>query len=101
VLLKDGHETSFNFRESFIPGSFNKLSVAFDEREAQTIRIFVQVFKSRAFGADKSLTENIRLMPANAFDLAVGKAKLKAAAGFAERTDAVSDQFSGSRVHFA
>ena len=54
-------QTLMYFGKRFFPTRFDKFAIAFDERAAQAIRVFMQVFERYAFGADVAVTKYILL----------------------------------------
>ena len=89
VHSHQGRQATLNLGKGFIPGGLHMHAVALDQRRAQPVRVFVQVFQGHALGADVAGAEYIGLMPANAGDLTVAHLDLKPAAGLAQGADAV------------
>src|SRR5262249_26184524 len=97
--LHDRRQTALNSGKSLCPGGRSKTSVPLDQRRAQPVWIFVQIFKRNALGAEIAAAEDIRLMTANLLHLALDQGKFQTAASLAERANAVVDGFFSSIVH--
>jgi len=89
----DRRQTAFNLCERFIPCCLDKAAVSFDQRFAQAVRIFMQVFEGNRFGTKIATAEDVSCMAANAFHPVFGHGDFKAAASFTERADPVVDCF--------
>ena len=99
MRLHDGRQALFDFREGFFPACFNEFAVALDERRAQAVRVFVQVFQRCALGADIAMTEDVFVMAADADDFSVAEFEFQSATSFAERADAMGNGFGGRCWH--
>ena len=86
-----------DFSKSLVPAGLNKHAIAFDQRLAQAVRVFMQVFKRHALGADVASTKNIGIMAPDADDLAGPHLDLQPTAGFTQRADAVVRSFDRLR----
>ena len=69
MLGNDGQQAALHFSKGLFPSGFNELTIALDQRLAQPVRIFMQVFQRHAFGADEPMAEHIVVCPTNAQDL--------------------------------
>src|SRR5579864_3683085 len=97
----DWRQAALNLGESLIPCGFLKASVAFNQRLAEAIRIFMQVLKSHAFGTEIAMAEDIGGVPANAFYAAFGHSNFKATTCFTKRADPMVNGFISCFDHRA
>src|SRR5579859_7470044 len=93
MLRDDRRQAAFDLGESFIPGGFNKAAIAFDQRLAQTVTIFMQVLECNTFGAKIPSAEDISRVSANAFYPALSHGDFQAAACLTERANPMVDGF--------
>ena len=82
-----------DFGKRFFPTRFYKFAIAFDQRHAQTVRVFMQVFERHAFGADIAVAKHILRCAADADHLFALGANFQAATGLAQRANAVMTLF--------
>ena len=66
--LDDTSESSFDLGPRFFPGDLNMHAVALSHRDAQTIRVLVQMLKRRALRADEALRKYIIFVAADALN---------------------------------
>src|SRR6476646_3827015 len=93
MLCDDRRQAAFDLRESFVPGSFHKPAIAFDQRRAQAVRIFMQVLECNAFGTKVAAAEDVGRVAANALYPAFSHGDFQAAASFTERAYPMVDGF--------
>ena len=90
VLLNHRHQATFDFREGLVPCRLLEAAVALDHRRAKPVRILVQICERHALGTDIALRERVGFCAPHRDDTPILMRDLKAAAGLAERTDAVA-----------
>jgi hypothetical protein len=94
VALDQGRQAALDLGEGLVPGRLDEAAVALDARRAQPIRVFVQFLQRHRLGAQVAGAERVALGAADREHLAAVVLDLEAAAGFAQRADAV-----GGLVH--
>src|ERR1044071_387510 len=93
MLRDDRRQAALDLRERFIPGGFNKPAIAFDQRLAQTVRIFMQVLECNTFGAKIPSAEDVCRVSANAFYPPLSHGDFQTAASLTERANPMVDGF--------
>jgi hypothetical protein len=99
VFGDDRRQAALNLCKSFFPCGFQKSAVALDQRFAQPVRIFMEVLKRHAFGAEITLAEDVGGVSANALYAALSHGDFKAAAGFTKRAYPMVDGFPACFCH--
>ena len=66
MLVNDAHEAAINFLPRFVPTHFNVHAIAFHQRLAQTIWVFVQLLQRAALWANESFTKYVIAIATNA-----------------------------------
>src|SRR5882757_6622258 len=89
----DRRQAALDFCESFVPGGFNKPTVASDQRFAQAVRIFMKILKRYAFGTEIAMAKDIGGVPANAFYAAFRHGNFKTTACFTKRAYSMVNSF--------
>ncbi len=64
-------------------------AISLDQRRAQAVGVFVQVFQRYRFGADVATAQHIGFMPANADDGIALNLDFQTTAGLAQRANTV------------
>ena len=67
MLRDDWRQTALNFCECFFPSGFHEAAVSLDQRFAQAVRIFMQIFECYAFRTQIAAAEDVGSVSANAF----------------------------------
>src|SRR5439155_18166890 len=94
VALEDGRQPALDLGEGLVPCRLDEAAVTLDQRRAQPVRVFVQVFQRHALGAEEAAAEDIVFRTADRRDAALAVharrgADLQPAAGLAQGADAV------------
>ena len=82
-------QPAFDLGKGLVPAGRHMHAVAFDQRCAQPIRVFVQVFQRHALGANVPGAEHVLRVAPDADDAALLHLDLQPATGFTQRADTV------------
>ena len=66
MFVNDTHEAAVNFLPRFVPTHFNMHAIAFHQRLAQTIWVFVQLLQRAALWTNEPFTKYVAAIAANA-----------------------------------
>ena len=89
VGRQQGWQAALNFGKGFFPRSLYKSAIALDQRGAQAVRVFVQIFQGDALGAEVACAEHVLRVAFDAADLAALHFDFQPAAGLAQGADTV------------
>ena len=92
VAPVQGHhcrQPALDLGKGFVPAGWHMHAVAFNQRCAQPVRVFVQVFQRHALGADVAGTEHVLRVAPDADDAALAGGDLQPATGFTQGADTV------------
>ena len=66
MFIDDAHEATINFLPRFVPTHFNMYAIAFHQRLAQTIWVFVQLLQRAALWTNEAFTKYVITVATNA-----------------------------------
>src|SRR5205814_9565483 len=90
VLAEDRPETPVDLGEGLVPRRGREHAAPAHERDAQAVRIGVELLEGVGLGTDEALAEDVRLVAADAGHLAPAGADLEPAGGLAQGADVVA-----------